>query len=145
MIKSVVMLTLGSTLCGFGAYSAMIIIYIFISDFSWGQVEFKTNAMMIVNIFWGVAECILAIFYYWLPGWQTYLLWAQLIPITVLALVFSFFIPETPFFLAYSNKNEDLCLKSLEKIAIVNGIEKDERLRAHELVKKGIEELKDEQ
>lgn len=101
--KSVWLMALSQLLCGFGGYSCMIIGYIIISDLC--QDELKGYGIIAMNGFWGLAEMSYAFFYYVLPDWYNYLILIQLIPTIGILVIFSFFVPETPAYLALKAKD----------------------------------------
>ena len=97
----------------------MIIGYIIISDLC--QDELKGYGIIAMNGFWGIAEISYVIYYYLMPEWYNYLILVQFIPIIGILIVFSFFVPETPIYLALKARDKARCMQSLAHIGMFNG------------------------
>lgn len=74
---------------------------------------------------WALTQVFLAGFYFWYNYWANYVIYVQLIPSIIAFVAVYFFLVESPYFLLEKKRDIKAALASMVKIAMVNGVSKE--------------------
>jgi hypothetical protein len=61
-------------------------------------------------------------FYFWFNHWSNYLIFIELVPNIALLVVVFFYLVESPYFLIEKQRDIEAAMRSMRKIATVNGV-----------------------
>lgn len=122
-VKIGAIIIIGQLCVGSGCYSVLIGGYVIVSELT--EDKFKQYAIILLNVVWALTEVFIAGFYFWYNYWANYVIYIQLIPSIVAFVAVYFFLVESPYFLLEKKRDIKGALASMNKIAAVNGVSKE--------------------
>ncbi len=132
-------IVIGQIILGSGCYSVLIIGYVIISELS--EDKFKQYSITMLNAVWALTQVFISGFYFWFNYWSNYLLFIQLIPNIILIVVAFLYFVESPYFLIEKQKDVEAAMKSMRKIAAINGIGEDALVGVKEELQLALKEV----